>query len=115
MSPAVKFLIGLVAVLLMGWVYHGPLGNGEALIARLEAQARAAVLASEVPGVDVRLKRDPLSREAIFSGPANDYQREGMGQYPGLNDRVRAIEGISGVRWANPPPVERPAIAQGNS
>ncbi len=115
MSPAVKFLIGLVAVLLMGWVYHGPLGNGEALIARLEAQARAAVIESEVAGVDVRLGRDPLSRVATLSGPANDYQREGMGQFPGLNDRVRAIEGISGVRWANPPPATSRAATGGNS
>ena len=115
MSPAVKFLIGLVAVLLMGWIYHGPLGNGEALIGRLEAQARAAVVASEVPGVEVRLGRDPLSREATLSGPANDYQREGMGQFPGLNDRVAAIEGISGVRWSNPPPVAGPQPSGGNS
>ena len=107
MSPLVKFLIGLVAVLLMGWIYHGPLGNGEALVERLEAQARAAVAESEVPGVAVRLKRDPLSRVAVLSGRANDFQREGMGQFPGLNDRVRAIEGISGVEWANPPAVNR--------
>jgi hypothetical protein len=103
MSPVLKFLIGLAAVLLMGWVYHGPLGNGEALIGRLEAQAQAAVDEGDVPGVAVRLKRDPLSRVAVLSGPANDYQREGMGQFPGLNDRVRGIEGISAIEWANPP------------
>jgi hypothetical protein len=103
MSPALKFLVGLAAVLLMGWVYHGPLGNGEALIGRLEAQARAAVAEGEVPGVQVRLARDPLGRVAVLSGPANDFQREGMGQYPGLNDRVRAVEGISRIEWASPP------------
>lgn len=103
MSPALKFLIGLAAVLLMGWIYHGPLGNGEKLIDRLEAEARAAVAKGEVPGVEVRLGRDPLSRTATLSGPANDYQREGMGQFPGLNDRVLEVEGISGVEWANPP------------
>ena len=111
MSPALKFLIGLAAVLLMGWVYHGPLGNGEALVGRLEAQARAAVAASEVPGIEVRLQRDPLARVAILSGPANDFQREGMGQFPGLNDRMRSIEGISRIEWANPPA----ATAGGNS
>ena len=111
MSPAVKFLIGLIAALLMGWAWHGPLGNGEALVGRLEAQANAAIADSEVPGIRVRLGRDPLSREATLSGPANDYQREGMGEYPGLNDRVRAVEGISNVRWANPPPV----VTGGNS
>jgi hypothetical protein len=110
MPAALKFLIGLVAVLLMGWIYHGPLGHGEALIDGLEAQARQAVAESEVPGVQVHLGRDPLSRTATLSGPANDYQREGMGQFPGLNDRVRAIPGISDVRWTNPPAV----AAQGN-
>jgi len=110
MSALPKFLIGLVAVIAMGWLSHGPLGNGEALIARLEAQARAAVAASEVPGVEVRLERDPLARVAILSGPANDYQREGMGQFPGLNDRIREIEGISAHRWANP----APAVTGGN-
>ena len=103
MSAGVKFLIGLIAVLLMGWVNHGPLGQGEALIDHLESQARAAVTASEVPGIEVRLGRDPLSRTATLSGPANDFQREGMGQFPGLNDRVNGIEGIAGVRWTDRP------------
>lgn len=111
MPASVKFLIGLLAVVLMGWLYHGPLGNGEALIDRLEAEARAAVVEGEVPGVEVRLGRDPLSRAATLSGPANDFQREGMGQFPGLNDRIRAIEGISSLEWANPPP----AASGGNS
>ena len=110
MSPALKFLIGLAAVLLMGWVYHGPLGNGERLIGALEAQARAEVAKSEVAGVEVRLQRDPLSRTAILSGPADNFQREGMGQFPGLNDRIRSIEGISALEWANPPP----AVTGGN-
>ena len=101
MSPAVKFLIGLLATLLMGWLYHGPLGNGEALIGRLEGQAKAAVAQAEVLGVDVRLGRDPLARVATLSGPANEFQREGMGQFPGLNDRVGKIEGITTVQWAD--------------
>ena len=109
MSPAVKFLIGLLAVLLMGWLNHGPLGNGERLVGQLEARARAEVARSEVPGVEVRLGRDPLSRVATLSGSANDFQREGMGEFPGLNDRIREIEGISGLRWA-----DAPAAAGGN-
>jgi hypothetical protein len=109
MSRPVKFLIGLVAVLVMGWLWHGPLGNGERLILALEAQAKAEVAKSEVPGVEVRLHRDPLSRSAVLSGPANDFQREGMGQFPGLNDRIRAIEGISGLEWTTPP-----ALKSGN-
>jgi hypothetical protein len=104
MSPVVKFLIGLAAVLLMGWLSHGPLGNGERLLSRLEAEARAKIEASQVPGVQVRMERDPMARGATLSGPANDFQREGMGQFPGINDRVREIEGIERIEWANPPP-----------
>ncbi len=106
MSPVVKFLIGLAAVLLMGWVYHGPLGNGERLLASLEAKARAEIKASEVPGIQVRMARDPMARRATLSGPANDFQREGMGQFPGINDRIRVIEGIESIEWANPPPAQ---------
>ena len=32
-----------------------------------------------VPGVEVRFSRYPLNREAILSGPANEFQREGQG------------------------------------
>ena len=99
MSAWLKFVIGFAAALLAGWIAHGPLGQGEALIGRLEAQAQAVVRDAELPGVQVRLARDPLARQAILSGPADDFQREGQGQFPGLNDRVRAIAGISSIRW----------------
>ena len=99
MSPAVKILIGFVAVMVMGWAYHGPLGQGEAFVGALEAQAQQAV--AEVPGVQARLGHDPLTRAATLSGPANTFQREGMGDFPGLNDRVGAAEGISSIRWAD--------------
>jgi hypothetical protein len=103
MSPAVKFLTGLAAVVAMGWIHHGPLGHGEAFIQRIESQAQAAVAKTEVP-VQVRLQRDPLSREAILSGEADEFQREGQGSLKGINDIVGEIEGISDVQWANEPP-----------
>jgi hypothetical protein len=101
MSRPVKFLIGLAAVILMGWIYHGPLGNGEAFVSRLEGQARSAVASTGLPGVAVRLSRDPISRAATLSGQADDFQREGQGSLPGLNDLVGEVEGISDVGWAD--------------
>ena len=103
MSRSVKFLIGLAATLLMGWIVHGPLGQGEALVGSLEAQAKAAVAKTEVSGVDVRMQRDPLSRTAILSGTADPFQREGRGSLKGINDHVSEVEGIAGFEWTTPP------------
>lgn len=113
MTPMVKFLLGLAAVLLMGWIYHGPVGNGEALIGRLEAQAKQVVTKSDVPGVDVAFSRDPMSRQAIMSGNADRFQREGQGELKGLNDLVAEIPGVSGVRWTDEEPTSTmPLIAE---
>jgi len=101
MSPAVKILIGLAAVLVMGWVWHGPLGRGEAFVADLEAQARHEIAPIEIPNIQIRFGRDPLTRTATLSGPADDLQREGLGSEWGLNDYVRSIPGVAGVRWVD--------------
>lgn len=106
MSPLVKFLIGLVAVTLMAWINHGPLGNGAALIDAIEGQARTSVASTGLPGIEVRLGRDPLSRVATLSGEANAFQREGQGELKGLNDLVGEIEGVADVRWATPLPAQ---------
>jgi hypothetical protein len=98
MSPAVKFLIGLAAALLAGWIGHGPLGQGQAFIDRLDAQAKDVIRQNEL-AVQVRFERDPLSRQAILSGHADQFQREGMGSLPGIDGRIAAVPGVSGVRW----------------
>jgi hypothetical protein len=102
MSRRLKFLIGLAAALLTGWISHGPLGQGEAFVGVMEAQARAVVREAELPGVEVRFSRNPLNREAILSGPANEFQREGQGLLPGLNERIRAVPGVATIRWDDP-------------
>lgn len=99
MPAAAKFLFGLAAALLAGWIAHGPLGRGEAFVTRLQADSEQVLREAALPGVAVRFPRDPLGREAVLSGTANDFQKEGMGLLPGLNDRIRAVPGVSGVRW----------------
>ena len=99
MSPLVKFLIGLAAALAVCWVAFGPLGRGAAYLDDVEARAKAVVRAAAIPGVEVRMSRAPLSRTAILTGPANDFQREGIGGLPGLNDRVAGVAGVTAVRW----------------
>ena len=99
MPPFVKFLTGLAIALLAGWIGHGPLGQGQAFVDRLDALAKAEIGKAELSQVQVRFDRDPLRREAILSGQADQFQREGMGQLKGINGRIRAVPGVSGVRW----------------
>lgn len=98
-----KILIGLVAALLIGWIWHGPLGHGERLVDALEARAREKVAATELPGIQVALSRHPLARVALLSGPANDLQREGLGSQKGVSDHVRDVQGLGSVRWVDEP------------
>ena len=101
MSRTLKFIIGLVAVLLMGWLYHGPMGHGEALIGALEAQAQAAVAKTEVPGVCVALGHDPLSRTATLTGPADRSSATARASSRGStrsSARSRALPACSGRR-----------------
>lgn len=115
MSGWMKFAIGLAAVFLIGWLYHGPLGNGARFIDGLERQAQAAVASTNVPGVSVRLGHDPLSRHATLSGTADAFQREGQGELKGINDLVADIPGISGMHWADDAgakPVVLPLLAE---
>lgn len=95
-----KFLFGLAAALAAGWLHHGPLGGGERLLSALETQAERRVRATQLEGIEVRMQRDPtLARVAVLSGEATQFQREGLGSYPGLNRRVATIPGIAAVRW----------------
>lgn len=98
-----KLLIGAAAVLLLGWISEGPLGNGARFIASLEKQARAVVAETNLTFVQVRLDRHPLRRVATLSGPADDFQRNGMGSFKGLTARVDDVPGIGRVRWADEP------------
>jgi hypothetical protein len=99
MAAWLKFLIGLAAALLAGWVVHGPIGQGEAFLEGVQSRVDAVLREAAVPGVEARFPRAPLSRQAILSGAANEFQREGQGLFPGLNDRIGAVPGVSGLRW----------------
>jgi len=99
MSRWTKASIGLAVALAAGWIAHGPIGRGAAFVDRTEAYARAEVAAAGLPGVQVGLGRDPLSRTAFLSGPANDFQREGNGWEVGLNGRVGGAPGVAAVSW----------------
>jgi len=104
MSRIAKFLFGLAVALVVALVAYWPLGMGVAFVDRLEAGANTMVARADVPGVTVAMQRSPLARKALLTGPANQFQREGMGSLPGIDQRVLAVPGMGRVEWTNPPP-----------
>ena len=89
--------LGVVAVLAETALWHGPLGAGDRLAAKIETHARTVLDHLEMTKVSARLERSPLRRRLVLSGPADDFQRAELVQI--LDD----ISGVSGVRWDRPP------------
>jgi hypothetical protein len=101
MPKLAKFLIGLALALAAGWISHGPLGRGAMFVDRLDGELQAVIADVNLPGVKARMQREPLARKAVLSGPADQFQREGMGSLPGINGRVLAIPGMGRIEWTN--------------
>ena len=93
MSGRVVFLIGFAAVLGFSALWHGPLGAGERLAQRSEIIARRTLDYYELPMIQARMERGPLTRRLILSGPADDFQRLELVRI--LND----VPGVLSVSW----------------
>ena len=93
MSRRTIFLLGLAAVLGFTALWHGPLGAGDRLAAKSEAIARRTLDYYELPLIQAKMQRGPLSRRLVLSGPADDFQRAEL---------VRILDktpGVLEVRW----------------
>ncbi|HEY0011452.1 MAG TPA: hypothetical protein VGB79_01215 [Allosphingosinicella sp.] len=99
MRPWLKILVGLAVALLAGWLHHGPYGGGERFVKALDARAQLRLKAAPVPGVAATMQRDPLARVVQLSGQADSFQKNGLQDYPGINQRMESIPGVSGIRW----------------
>jgi hypothetical protein len=91
MSRIQTLLIGAVAVLAVAELFHGPLGRAVELRDRVEQRAQVALEVNEMTQVRARLADSPMRRTIILSGPADDFQREGL---------VRVMEKLQGVEHA---------------
>lgn len=85
--------LGIAAVIGVTWLWHGPLGAGDRLAARIEAAARAQLDHDEMILVQARLERGPLARRLILSGPADDFQRRE------IKRRMERLRGVAEARW----------------
>lgn len=84
---------GAVAMVLAALLWHGPLGGGDRLAAKVERYARQTVVYYEVPQLQARLQRDPLSRHMLLTGQADDFQRRELARM------MTEIPGVASAGW----------------
>ena len=106
-----KLLIGYLVTLLIGWLFYGPLGQGDAYATVLQQRADFVLGHSGVPNLQARIGRAPLTRTVFLCGPTIDFQRNGTlnwqngaNDFPGLDGRMQLIGGIARVVWDPPAP-----------
>ena len=85
---------GAAAAIAAAALWHGPLGAADRLAGQVEAEARARLVAWEVPHLSARLHRGPLTRRVQMSGRADDFQRSELVRIIG------SISGVGSVRWS---------------
>ena len=93
MNRQAIILIGVAATMAFTALWHGPFGAGDRLAAQVEGRARRTLDYYELPMIQARLQRGPLSRRLLLSGPADDFQRVEL---------VRILDetpGVVDVRW----------------
>lgn len=93
MSRRAILMLGLAATVGFTALWHGPLRAGERLASETEARARQILDYYELPMIQAKLQRGPLSRRLVLSGPADDFQRAEL---------VRILDetpGVLEVRW----------------
>jgi hypothetical protein len=93
MSRRTILLLGVAATLGFTALWHGPLGAGERLARESETIARRTLDHYELPMIQAKMQRGPLSRRLVLSGPADDFQR---------SELVRILDdtpGVLEVRW----------------
>ena len=105
MSPFPKMLVGLAVTVASAWVLHGPLGFGQRLLGKLDAQVQPVMAKQELPSVTASFGRDPMTRDLRFRGQANSFQRQRFVEI--IEDQ--RIRGVRSIGWdPASPPVEEP-------
>ena len=67
--------LGLAGSIAAAALWHGPAGAADAFATQVERTARETLHDWEMDQVQPRLDRNPLSRQLMLSGPADDFQR----------------------------------------
>ena len=90
-------VIGVLAAITLAGLWHGPAGAADRFTAEVERRIRQTIVYWEIPQVSGHLHHGPLTRRAILSGPADDFQRSELvrliGEVPGVSSAGWSAEG----------------------
>jgi hypothetical protein len=97
---------GLAFAIAAAPLWSGPLGGADRFIAHVERNAREALDYYEMPKVTAHLRRGPLTRRLILTGPADDFQSRELVRL------MSQLPGVSRAQWA-PSPAGPPLVLEG--
>ena len=92
----VRAIGGLLAIALAA-LWHGPLGAANCFTSNVEHTIRMALVYNEIPEVSGHLHHGPLTRRAVLSGPADEFQRSQ------LLFIIKQVPGVESVSWSADP------------
>lgn len=76
-------------------IWHGPIGGADRFSSKVEATSRFVLVDWEMPQVEARLHRPPLSRRLVLSGQADEFQRTELVRIMG------SVPGVSTAGWSD--------------
>ena len=98
--------VGLAVSIAASIAWHGPLGAADRFTSRVERIARQVLVDFDAPaGITVRIRHDPLTRQLMLSGRADDFQRSEASRL------LSQVPGVSQAVWS--PTIAIPLIVEG--
>jgi hypothetical protein len=97
---------GVAASVAATAVWSGPLGAADHFISGVERDARAALDHYEMTKVAAHLRRGPLTRRLVLTGPADDFQTTELVRL------MSQLPGVSRAQWT-PSPAGPPLLLEG--
>lgn len=91
MRKRTLFLAGMAATLAAGALWHGPLGAGARLAARIEGRTQQLLVEWDMTQVRGAVPKAPLARRVVLSGKADEFQRGELKKLVGLLPGVEAV------------------------
>jgi cell division protein FtsX len=90
----VRLALGVAVSFVLAALWHGPLGGADRFQTKIERDIQQMLVDYEMTKVSAHLHQHPLSRRVMLSGPADDFQRQGLIEY------LDHIPGVESATWS---------------